>query len=183
MAYFPLPVFGFAAPSGTGKTRLLRQMIPLLRQRGLRIGLVKHTHHDFELDTPGKDSYELRQAGAGQVLLASQHRWALIMERSPPCDPPLAQLLKRLDADALDLVLVEGFRRAPIPKIELYRSALGRLPQYPGDPYVIAVATDGDLPVPTDLPCFDLNDPLSLVRFVAQLVAFPQSFSKPEPPQ
>jgi len=165
----PLLVLGLAAPSGTGKTTLLRQIIPLLGQRGLRVGLVKHTHHDFDLDTPGKDSYELRKAGAAQVLLASHHRWALIMERNPPHDPILAQVLERLDASTLDLILVEGFKHAPIPKIELFRTALGRPPQYPNDPRVIAVATDGELPVPTDLPRFDLNDPQALARFVANL--------------
>lgn len=170
MAPFRIPILGFVAPSGTGKTTLLKQLIPLLRHQGVRVGLVKHTHHHFDLDTPGKDSYELRKAGAAQVLLASPQRWALIMERESLLDPPLLQVLERLDMNILDLVLAEGFKQAAIPKIELFRATLNRPPQYPNDPRVIAVATDGELPVPSTLPRFDLNDPQTLAHFVVRFM-------------
>jgi molybdopterin-guanine dinucleotide biosynthesis adapter protein len=171
MRNFPLPVLGFVAPSGTGKTTLLRRIIPLLRQRGLRVALIKHTHHDVDIDTPGKDSYELRQAGASQVLLASHRRWALVIERDPPQDPSLEQVLERLEIDSLDLVLVEGFKQAPIPKIELFRTILNRLPYYPQDPWIIAVAIEGALPIPTTLPCFNLNNAEALVEFIIRTLA------------
>jgi len=153
-----LPVIGFAAYSGTGKTTLLRRLIPALKARGLRPALIKHSHHDFEIDTPGKDSYELRKAGADQVLLASRHRYALIVETPErEGDPVLADLLERLDADRADLVLVEGFRHAAFPKIELHRPALGKPLLFPEDPHIIAVASDAPLPVETRLPLLDLN--------------------------
>ena len=133
------PVLGFAAYSGTGKTTLLTNLIPLLRESGLRIGLVKHAHHSFEPDQPGKDSYELRKAGASQVLVASYRIWALFCEQGEGDDPVLARLLEKLDAEDLDLILVEGFKHEAIPKIELHRPCLGFAPIYPDDPNVIAV--------------------------------------------
>ena len=160
------PVIGFAAWSGTGKTTLLRKMIPLLRDRGIRVGMIKHAHHDFDIDIPGKDSYELRKAGAGQMLVASARREALVVERASATDPDLNRLLTRLDQDALDLLLVEGFKHETFPKIELYRAARGKPPMYPGDPTIIAVATDGALPESTELPVLDINDPGQIVEFI-----------------
>jgi molybdopterin-guanine dinucleotide biosynthesis protein B len=160
------PVLGFAASSGTGKTTLLKRLIPLLRGRGLRIGLVKHAHHDVQPDTPGKDSYELRKAGASQVLLASNRRWALFTEREQARDPVLADMLPHMGLDALDLVLVEGFKHEPIPKIELFRAELGRAPLYPQDCHVIAVAARGGLPVATTLPVLALDDPAAIAAWI-----------------
>jgi molybdopterin-guanine dinucleotide biosynthesis protein MobB len=163
---FAIPVLGFAAWSGTGKTTLLSQVLPLLRESGLRCALVKHAHHDFDIDHPGKDSYELRKAGAGQVLIASRRRWALMVEREYEQDPPLAELLRHLDPAQADLVLVEGFKHEHLPKIELHRPALGRPLLYPDDPDIIAVASDRPLDVP--IPRLDLNDPASIAAFVVE---------------
>ncbi len=165
----PVPLIGFAAYSGTGKTTLLTQLIPWLKARGLRIGTIKHAHHNFEIDYPGKDSYELRKAGSEQVLVASGKRWALITERAPEahaCDPELEELLPHLDTDNLDLVLVESFKHAPLPKIELQRPALDKPLLYPQDSHVIAVASDGPLPHPCALPVLDLNDPAGIGQFI-----------------
>jgi molybdopterin-guanine dinucleotide biosynthesis adapter protein len=166
MCQIPLPVIGFAAFSGTGKTTLLKKLIPLLRAQGLRPGVVKHAHHRVEFDTPGKDSYELRKAGAGQVLLASANRWALMGEEAGAEEPQLQVLLQRLDCTDLDLVLVEGFRHIPFPKIELHRPSLGKPLLCEGDDTIIAIATDAPLAQPLSLPRLDLNDPPAVVAFI-----------------
>tara|TARA_R110002167_G_scaffold120730_3_gene298735 strand:- start:2740 stop:3354 length:615 start_codon:yes stop_codon:yes gene_type:complete len=164
----PLPLLGFAAYSGTGKTTLLKQLIPLLRQQGFRIGMIKHAHHRFDVDTPGKDSYELRHAGAGQMLIASGHRWALMTE-TPDAEeePSLNDLINRLDLRTIDLVLVEGFRHLPFPKIELARPCLGKVPLHLYDPHIIAVATDQRGTGSPHLPELDLNNPEEIADFVA----------------
>ncbi|MES9961895.1 MAG: molybdopterin-guanine dinucleotide biosynthesis protein MobB [Sedimenticola sp.] len=161
-----VPVLGFAAYSGTGKTTLLKQLLPLLRGRGLRVGMIKHAHHDFDIDTPGKDSYELRKAGASEMLIASGKRWALMVDTDGEGDPVLQEMLDRLDQSKLDLVLVEGFKHEAFPKIELHRPALGKPLIFPGDPDVIAVASDGELVCTTDLPRLDINDIASIADFV-----------------
>ena len=141
-----LPIIGFAAWSGTGKTTLLEKLIPELTKRGLRLAVLKHAHHDFDLDQPGKDSWRLRQAGANQVLIASARRHAHLIE-TPQGEPSLAELLAKLDRRALDLILVEGFKHDPIPKIALHRAALGKpLPEVRPEE-LLAVASD----VPLDL--------------------------------
>lgn len=162
-----IPVIGFAAWSGTGKTTLLRQLIPWLRERGLRVAVIKATHHDFEIDRPGKDSDILRKAGAAQILLVSSNRTALIIEHQQPTEPDLAQSLARLDPGPVDLVLVEGFKHVPFPKIELHRPALGKPLLYPHDPSIIAVATDAPLPERPAIPVLDLNDIGGIGVFVA----------------
>ncbi|MES9935509.1 MAG: molybdopterin-guanine dinucleotide biosynthesis protein MobB [Sedimenticola sp.] len=162
-----IPVLGFAAYSGTGKTTLLKQLLPLLRGRGLRVGMIKHAHHDFEIDTPGKDSYELRKAGASEMLIASGKRWALMVDTDGEGDPVLQEMLDRLDQSKLDLVLVEGFKHEAFPKIELHRPALGKPLIFPEDPDVIAVASDGELACTTELPRLDINDIASIADFVS----------------
>src|SRR3990172_697023 len=112
-------MIGFAAWSGTGKTTLLKKLLPLLRKRGLRVGVVKHAHHDFDIDVPGKDSYELRKAGATHVLVGSRKRWALVVEAGLEEDPSLATLLSHLATDDIDLILVEGLKPERIPNIHL----------------------------------------------------------------
>ena len=171
LAHARKPVVGFAAYSGTGKTTLLKAMIPLFRRRGIRVGMIKQTHHAFEIDSPGKDSYELRKAGASQMLIASAQREALIVEKEAGVEPDLNRLLDKLDQQALEIILVEGFKNAVFPKVELYRAALGTSPLYPDDQNIIAVATDGDLPVPADLPVLDINNPAQIVDFLCDRYA------------
>lgn len=162
-----IPVLGFAAYSGTGKTTLLKQLLPLLRARGLRVGMIKHAHHDFDIDTPGKDSYELRKAGANEMLIASGRRWALMVDTDREGDPILQEMLNRLDQDNLDLVLVEGFKHEEFPKIELHRPSVGKPLIFPEDSSVIAIATDGEMPQPDKPPVLDINDIQAIAEFVA----------------
>jgi len=161
-----VPLLGFAAWSGVGKTTLLRHVILILSSAGLRVGLVKHAHHNFDIDHPGKDSYELRRAGAVRVAVASRERWALMVERHLESDPSLTDLVAAIGPGELDLVLVEGFRHEGLPKIEIHRPSLGRPLLFPDDPSVVAVATDGALPIPTALPVLDLNRPAQIAGFV-----------------
>ena len=114
----PIPVLGFCAYSGTGKTTLLKQLIPELNQRGIRLAVIKHAHHNFDVDIPGKDSFEMRKAGARQVLVASHVRWALMTEDPVENDPQLQHLLRQIEADKVDMVLVEGFKKLALPKIK-----------------------------------------------------------------
>ena len=170
-----MPVIGFAAYSGTGKTTLLKAVIPLLSSKGLRVGVVKHAHHSFEIDRPGKDSYELRIAGASQMLIASAQREALLIEKNAEVEPDLNQLLAKLDQNSLDLILVEGFKNEAFPKLELYRCSVGKPAMYPRDPDIIAVATDCALPIPTHLPVLDINAAGQIVDFIcARLVQVPE---------
>jgi molybdopterin-guanine dinucleotide biosynthesis protein MobB len=164
------PLLGFAAYSGTGKTTLLKQLIPLLRESGLRLGVIKHAHHQVEVDHPGKDSYELRKAGAGRVLLATSRHWALMVDEPQPQEPDLVQLLERLDCRELDLVLVEGFRHLAFPKIELHRPSLGNPLIFPGDRSVIAIASDAPVNQQSQLPRLDLNDLSEITRFVMDYI-------------
>jgi molybdopterin-guanine dinucleotide biosynthesis protein B len=161
-----IPVLGFVAFSGTGKTTLLQRLIPLLRDRGLRCAVIKHSHHDFEIDMPGKDSYRLRKAGAAQVLLASPFRTFWVEEGDGHSEPELAALIARLDLDRLDLVLVEGFREVAIAKIEVHRPALATPLLCLDDPRVVAVAADAQPPQALPVPCLPLNDPAAVAEFV-----------------
>jgi molybdopterin-guanine dinucleotide biosynthesis protein MobB len=162
---YPRPVLGFAAFSGTGKTTLLEKLIPQLSEQGIRVSMVKHAHHEFDIDKPGKDSYRLRKAGAHQMLVASSRRMALITENATPQEPRLDELITRLDLEHIDLVLVEGFKQVAIPKIELHRKALGKTLLYPEDPDIIAVASD-HLTDCGDLPALDLNDTAAIAAFI-----------------
>ena len=157
-------VLGFAAFSGTGKTTLLIQLIPLLLARGLRSGLIKHGHHTFEIDKPGKDSHLLRQAGAVQVVVASARRTLVLTASSQ--GPGLSTLLHQVASRDLDIILVEGFKHHPIPKIELHRPSLGYPLLYRQDPAIIAVATDVPLPRPIPIPVLALNDPPAIAAFI-----------------
>jgi len=162
-----LPVIGFVAPSGSGKTTLLQKLVPVLKDRGLRIGYLKHAHHSFALDVPGKDSYQLRAAGAQQVLLASHKRWALQSEQADEGkDPSLEKMLRRFDADRLDLILVEGFKHAAYPKIEVHRTTLSKPPLYLEDPNIIAVVTDHKLSGTDHPPQLPVEDPDAIADFV-----------------
>ncbi|MBY1059450.1 MULTISPECIES: molybdopterin-guanine dinucleotide biosynthesis protein MobB [Citrobacter] len=164
-----IPLLAIAAWSGTGKTTLLKKLIPELRARGIRPGLIKHTHHNMDVDTPGKDSFELRKAGAAQTLVASQQRWALMVETPEEPELDLAYLVSRMDASTLDMVLVEGFKHEPVAKIVLFRDGCGHSPEELAiDEYVIAVASD--VPLALDVPLLDINDIQQLTDFITQWV-------------
>ncbi|TVP93078.1 MAG: molybdopterin-guanine dinucleotide biosynthesis protein B [Thioalkalivibrio sp.] len=166
----PIPLLGFAAWSGAGKTTLLTRLLPVLRARGLEVAMIKHAHHDFDVDKPGKDSFELRQAGAGQVLVASSRRFALMVENPPgeETDPVLSELVGRIDPHRADLILVEGFKREPIPKIEIHRPALGKPLLCTGDPHIVAVATDRPDAVPDGMHALPLDDVRLIAAFIGE---------------
>jgi molybdopterin-guanine dinucleotide biosynthesis protein B len=160
-------VLGIAAYSGTGKTTLLEQLIPLLKQQGLRIALIKHAHHDFDIDHEGKDSYRLRKAGAQQTIVASTQRWALINEnQTQQTEPQLDDLLKQLNHDELDLVLVEGFKHENIERIELHRPSLQKPLLYINDPRIIAIASDELITDDMGIPLLDINQPRQIADFI-----------------
>ena len=162
-----VPILGFAAYSGTGKTTLLINIIPLLKERGLEVGVIKHAHHTFEIDTPGKDSYEIRKAGASQMLIGSKQRWALMVEQNEEdAKTRLEEYISQLDQDKLDLILVEGFKPEAIPKIELHRPSLSHPLISSSDDSVIAIATDEPLSEEKNLPLLDLNDHKSIVDYI-----------------
>ncbi len=160
------PVLVITGFSGAGKTTLAERLIARLAAEGLRVAAVKHTHHDVELDRPGKDSHRLRAAGARQVLLATPRRRFLVAEPGHAGDPALERLLDTLDLGAADLVLAEGFKGAPFPKIEVHRPALGHPLLAAGDPDIIAVAADGPVEPAPPVPVLDLNDIDAVVRLV-----------------
>lgn len=162
-----IPLLAIAAWSGTGKTTLLKQLIPALCQRGIRPGLIKHTHHNMDVDKPGKDSYELRKAGAAQTLVASTQRWALMTETPEEEELDLVFLASRMDASKLDLILVEGFKHEEIAKIVLFREDAGHQPEeLVIDQHVIAMASDVSLSV--DVPLLDINDVEGIADFVVR---------------
>ncbi len=161
-----IPILGFAAFSGTGKTTLLTQLIPVLANRGLRVGLIKHSHHNFQIDQPGKDSFQLRQAGASPVMIVSSHRRAIITEIMPAKEPILDEQLQYFDQSELDLLLVEGFKAEKFPKIELHRPSLEKPILYPNDPNIIAIASDCPLPIPDYLTQLDINQPQMIADFI-----------------
>lgn len=161
-----VPVLGLAAFSGTGKTTLLKRLIPLLKAQDLRIGLIKKSHHNFEIDRPGKDSYELRMAGASPVMLSSSHRRAIITEHEHSREPMLDEELAYFDQTGLDLLLVEGFKQEKFPKLELHRPAMGKPLLFPEDESIVAIATDAELPVEPAITLLDLNQPRQIADFI-----------------
>jgi molybdopterin-guanine dinucleotide biosynthesis protein B len=162
-----MKVVGFAGFSGSGKTTLIEQLIPALRSRGLRVSVVKHAHHRFDIDHAGKDSYRHRQAGAFEVVVASSQRLALLREFEQPLQLSVHHLIAELD-DAVDWVLVEGFKFAELPKIEVWRAQTQHPARYLEDDFIVAIATDSpqQLPHATQLPVLDLNDPEALAAWL-----------------
>ena len=158
------PLVGFAAYSGTGKTTLLVKLISILKGKGIQMGVIKHAHHTFEIDYPGKDSYELRKAGAAQMLIGSGTRWALMVETEK--SHSLEFYLNALDPTELDLVLVEGFKQEQFPKIELHRPSLNQALFSLRDNTIIAIATDDESRINTELQILDLNQPLQIAEFI-----------------
>ncbi len=165
-----IPIIGFAAFSGTGKTTLVTKVIPILKEKGLRLGVLKHAHHSFVIDTPGKDSYELRNAGAQQVIVASKQRIAWVIENQSDNEPSLFELLQNFADQELDLIIVEGFKHEPFTKIEVYRSGLKRPLLACKDEHVIAVATDVSELAGLDKEILDLDDPSSIAEFIIRRI-------------
>ena len=161
-----MKIFGFAGYSGSGKTTLIERLLPLFAERGITVSLVKHAHHTFDIDQPGKDSYRHRKAGCTEVLVTSSRRWVLMHELRGAPEPALNEHVKRMSP--CDLLLVEGFKREPIPKLEVYRAEVGEPLIHPYDQNIVAIASDTRLN--TSLPQFDLNAPASIAEFVLQKV-------------
>ncbi|MBR0565809.1 molybdopterin-guanine dinucleotide biosynthesis protein B [Azoarcus sp. L1K30] len=157
-----MKVFGIAGWSGSGKTTLVEKLIPELTGRGLRVSVIKHAHHGFDLDRPGKDSFRHREAGATQVLMLSNERWVLMHELRGRAEPTLEEQLRILAP--CDVVLIEGYKAAAVPKIEIHRPAIGKPPLWPENPHVVAVASDVDIDCP--VPLLALNDPAAVVQFI-----------------
>ena len=157
-----MKTFGFAGWSGSGKTTLIERLMPLFVKQGLRVSLIKHAHHTFDVDKEGKDSYRHRQAGAREVLVTSSRRWVLMHELRGEVEPSFDAHLRRLSP--CDLLLVEGFKHAPIPKLEVWRAQPGEGMLHPHDPHILALATDAK--VETKLPLLDLNDPARIAAFI-----------------
>ena len=161
------PIIGFCAHSGTGKTTLLKQVIPILKDKGFKLGVVKHAHHNFDTDQPGKDSYELRKAGAKNMLVSSSRRWALIAEHfDEDAEATLAELVHIITRQNIDIVLIEGFKHEAFPKIELHRSSLGHPYMYQQDPHVVALAADEKPPADIPIPFLDINNPEQIADFI-----------------
>jgi molybdopterin-guanine dinucleotide biosynthesis adapter protein len=166
------PVFGFAGYSGSGKTTLIEKLIPLLVSQGVKVSVIKHAHHSFDIDKPGKDSYRHREAGASEVLITSGQRWVLMHELRNESEPDIFEQIQHLSA--CDLVLVEGYKFARIPKLEIHRPSLNKPLLHPQDPDIVAVAWDldvgQDLPFEANpnLPRLPLNAPEAIVEFIVQ---------------
>jgi molybdopterin-guanine dinucleotide biosynthesis protein B len=157
-----MKVFGVAGWSGSGKTTLIEKLIPRFVRRGLSVSLIKHAHHTFDVDQPGKDSYRHRHAGASEVLVTSSRRWVLMHELRGTQEPSFEDQVKHLSP--CDLLIVEGFKHAPIPKLEVWRAEPGEGLLHPQDPHVVAVASDAK--VETKLPLLDLNDDAGIAEFI-----------------
>ena len=164
-----MKIFGIAGYSGAGKTTLIEKLLPELTARGLKVSVIKHAHHEFDIDRPGKDSYRAREAGASEVMITGGWRWALLHELRDEREPTLAEYLSHFSA--CDLVLVEGFKHEPIPKLEVHRAAAGLPPLYPENPHVVALATD--LALEAGLPTFGLDDAESIADFVVSWAVAP----------
>ena len=157
-----MKVFGFAGWSGSGKTTLIEKVIPVITARGLKVSVIKHAHHGFDVDKPGKDSWRHREAGASEILLISDERWVLMHEMRNEPEPDLEAQLKHLSP--CDIVLVEGFKSVAIPKIEVHRPRHGRPLLYPDNPAIVAIASDEALSAP--ICCLNLNDPATVAEFI-----------------
>src|SRR4026207_79097 len=150
-----MKIFGFAGWSGSGKTTLIEQLIPRFVKRGLKVSLIKHAHHSFNVDHPGKDSYRHREAGCSEVMVVSEKRWVIMHELRGEPEPTLEEQIKRVSP--CDLLLVGAHKRHPLPKLEIWRRENGKSLLHPGDKHIVAIAADAALE--TELPRFDLNDP------------------------
>ena len=159
-----MKTFGFAGWSGSGKTTLIEKLIPRFARRGLRVSLIKHAHHTFDVDQPGKDSWRHRHAGAGEVLVTSSRRWVLMHELRGAQEPSFDEQVRHLSP--CDLLIVEGFKHAPIPKLEVWRAQTGEGLLHPQDPHIVAVASDAR--IETKLPLLDLDDDAGIAEFIVR---------------
>lgn len=166
-----MKIFGIAGYSGSGKTTLIEKLIPEFRRLGLTVSVIKHAHHGFDIDRPGKDSYRQREAGASEVLLTCNARWALMHELRDAAEPTLNELLAHLSP--CDLVLVEGFKQEPVPKLEVFRAENGKPPLFPERSDIVAIASD-DL-LETALPVFPIDDAAAMVRHILTLLEIPHA--------
>lgn len=157
-----MKIFGFAGWSGSGKTTLIEKLIPVFTARGHKVSLIKHAHHSFDVDQPGKDSYRHRHAGCSEVLVTSSKRWVLMHELRGLPEPGFAELVGRISP--CDLLLVEGFKREKLPKLEVYRASVGESLLHPQDPSIVAIASDRK--IDTGLPLFELDDVPAIANFV-----------------
>jgi molybdopterin-guanine dinucleotide biosynthesis adapter protein len=157
-----MKTFGFAGWSGSGKTTLIEKLIPLFVKRGLRVSLIKHAHHSFDVDVPGKDSYRHRHAGASEVLVTSSRRWVLMNELRGLQEPSFEEQVRHFSP--CDLLIVEGYKFAPIPKLEVYRAETGEGFLHPKDAHIVAIATDSK--VATKLPQLNLNAHEAIAAFI-----------------
>lgn len=155
-------IFGFAGYSGSGKTTLLEKVIPLLTAKGLRVAVIKHAHHNFDIDKPGKDSYRHREAGASEVMIINAQRWALMHELREESEPTLKELCAKFSP--CDLILAEGYKHSSIPKLEVHRTETGHPSLHASDPRIVAIATDSNAAFP--LPVLDINKPADVAAFI-----------------
>ncbi|WP_034411010.1 molybdopterin-guanine dinucleotide biosynthesis protein B [Derxia gummosa] len=161
-----MKVFGITGWSGSGKTTLIERLLPALVARGLSVSVIKHTHHNFDIDKPGKDSHRIREAGAHEVLLAGDHRWVLMHELRDEAEPPLEAQLARMAP--VDIVIVEGYKRAPMPKLEVWREEVGKPVRFPEDDSIVGVAYDGPPPAGCALPLLLLSDIEAIATFATK---------------
>ena len=168
-------ILGIAAYSGVGKTTLLTNIVPLLRKENYKIGVIKHAHHAFDIDQKGKDSYELRKAGASHMLIASNQRWAFMVENNVNKNPNINECIKKFEHEDVDLILIEGFKANDIPKIELHRPCLGHPLLCTNDKNIIAIASDNQLNKDVDIPILDLNNYKMIIKYIIN--KFPKKIS------
>jgi molybdopterin-guanine dinucleotide biosynthesis protein MobB len=163
-----IPLLGFSAFSGTGKTTLLTQLIPALNKKNIRVAVIKHAHHQFDVDVPGKDSYKIREAGSRQTLVASSRLLALMQTMEE--DPKLAELIPRIDPEIVDIILVEGFKQEQFAKIELHRPSLGKPILYTQDHTVIAIASDTSIELERDIDQLDINNITAIADYIDRFI-------------
>ena len=164
-------IIGFAAFSGTGKTTLIKKIVSILSKKKYTVSVIKHAHHNFDLDQPGKDSYEIRKSGAENILISSEKRWALIHENKNNQELSLEDLLNILGNIDSDIILVEGFKKENFPKIELYREEIGKDILFYNDKNIVAFATDEDINIEQNIEKLDINDPQQIVDYIIKFLS------------
>ena len=164
-------IIGFAAFSGTGKTTLIKKIVSILSKKKYTVSVIKHAHHNFDLDQPGKDSYEIRKSGAENILISSEKRWALIHENKNNQELNLENLLDILENIDSDIILVEGFKKENFPKIELYRKEIGKDLLFYNDKNIVAFATDADINIEGNIEKLDINNPQQIVDYIIKFLS------------